>query len=37
LKTGGVYSLCPQPSAASHPAFAGVMQWFADQVEHAAD
>jgi LysR family glycine cleavage system transcriptional activator len=34
LRTGGVYSLCLQPSAASHPACAWVMQWFADQAEH---
>jgi len=33
LKTGGNYSLCLQPSAASHPACARVWQWFAQQVE----
>lgn len=33
LKTRGVYSLCPQPSAASHPACALIMQWFAQQAE----
>ena len=33
LKTGGNYSLCLQPSAASHPACAHVWQWFAQQVE----
>ncbi|MEJ5056693.1 MULTISPECIES: LysR family transcriptional regulator [unclassified Pseudomonas] len=31
LKTRGVYSLCLQPSAASHPACGPVMQWFAEQ------
>ncbi|MDN3222163.1 LysR family transcriptional regulator [Pseudomonas nunensis] len=31
LKTRGIYSLCPQPSAASHPACAVIMQWFAEQ------
>ncbi|MHC6225077.1 LysR substrate-binding domain-containing protein [Pseudomonas sp. X10] len=31
LKTGGVYSLCPQPSAATHPAWTPVRQWFAQQ------
>lgn len=31
LRTGGVYALCPQPSAASHPACAQVMQWFQAQ------
>lgn len=31
LKTRGIYSLCPQPSAASHPACAVIMQWFAQQ------
>jgi LysR family glycine cleavage system transcriptional activator len=31
LKTRGIYSLCLQPSAASHPACAPVMQWFAAQ------
>ncbi|RIJ11882.1 LysR family transcriptional regulator [Pseudomonas sp. 91RF] len=33
LKTGGIYSLCPQPSAGSHPACGVVMKWFASQVE----
>jgi LysR family glycine cleavage system transcriptional activator len=33
LKTRGVYSLCPQPSAASHPACLPIMQWFARQAE----
>lgn len=36
LKTGGNYSLCPQPSAASHPACSLVMQWFAQQAEQDA-
>jgi LysR family glycine cleavage system transcriptional activator len=31
LKTRGIYSLCLQPSAATHPACAPVMQWFAAQ------
>ncbi|WP_130903652.1 MULTISPECIES: LysR substrate-binding domain-containing protein [unclassified Pseudomonas] len=31
LKTRGIYALCLQPSAASHPACAQVMQWFAEQ------
>jgi LysR family glycine cleavage system transcriptional activator len=31
LKTRGIYSLCLQPSAASHPACAPVMQWFTAQ------
>jgi LysR family glycine cleavage system transcriptional activator len=35
LKTGGVYSLCPQPSAASHPACSLILQWFADQAAKA--
>jgi len=33
LKTRGVYSLCPQPSAASHPACSLIMGWFAQQAE----
>ncbi|KJZ36883.1 LysR family transcriptional regulator [Pseudomonas fluorescens] len=33
LKTRGLYSLCLQPSAASHPACALIMQWFAGQAE----
>jgi len=33
LKTGGIYSLCLQPSAAAHPACGVVMGWFAGQVE----
>jgi LysR family glycine cleavage system transcriptional activator len=37
LKTGGVYSLCPQPSAASHPGCATVMQWFASQMEKSRE
>lgn len=36
LKTRGVYSLCLQPSAVSHPACASIMQWFARQAEHSA-
>jgi LysR family glycine cleavage system transcriptional activator len=32
LKTRGIYSLCLQPSANSHPACALVMQWFAGHV-----
>jgi LysR family glycine cleavage system transcriptional activator len=35
LKTGGIYSLCLQPSAAAHPACAVVMEWFAGQAERA--
>lgn len=35
LKTGGIYSLCLQPSAAAHPACAVVMGWFAGQAERA--
>lgn len=31
LKTRGIYSLCPQPSAASHPSCAVIMGWFAEQ------
>jgi LysR family glycine cleavage system transcriptional activator len=31
MKTRGIYSLCPQPSAASHPACGVIMQWFAEQ------
>ena len=37
LKTRGVYSLCLQPSAASHPTCAQVMQWFAGQAEQPID
>jgi LysR family glycine cleavage system transcriptional activator len=33
LKTRGIYSLCLQPSAASHPACASIMQWFAAQAK----
>lgn len=33
LKTGGIYSLCLQPSAAAHPACGVVMGWFAGQAE----
>lgn len=33
LKTGGIYSLCVQPSAAAHPACGVVMGWFAGQAE----
>ncbi len=33
LKTGGIYSLCLQPSAGSHPACGVVMKWFAGQTE----
>ncbi|VVP15830.1 LysR family transcriptional regulator [Pseudomonas fluorescens] len=36
LKTQGCYSLCLQPSAASHPACALIMQWFAGQAEGVA-
>ncbi len=35
LKTGGIYSLCLQPSAAAHPACTVVMGWFAGQAERA--
>ena len=35
LKTGGIYSLCLQPSATAHPACAVVMGWFAGQAERA--
>lgn len=31
--TGGVYSLCLQPAAATHPACAPVLQWFALQAQ----
>ncbi|NUU38401.1 LysR family transcriptional regulator [Pseudomonas sp. C2B4] len=31
LKTRGIYALCLQPSAGSHPACAVVMQWFSQQ------
>lgn len=31
LKTGGVYSMYLQPSAAAHPGHARIMQWFARQ------
>lgn len=31
LKTRGIYSLCLQPSATSHPSCAQVMQWFTAQ------
>lgn len=34
LKTGGIYSLCLQPTAASHPACGVVMEWFAGKVEN---
>ncbi|MVV48368.1 LysR family transcriptional regulator [Pseudomonas sp. PB120] len=37
LKTRGVYSLCPQSSAASHPGCVSVMAWFAQQAEKASD
>ncbi|MBK5354649.1 LysR family transcriptional regulator [Pseudomonas sp. TH41] len=33
LKTRGIYSLCPQPSAASHPACALILRWFAQQAD----
>ncbi|UVJ42310.1 LysR substrate-binding domain-containing protein [Pseudomonas sp. LS1212] len=33
LKTRGIYSLCLQPSAASHPACSLIMQWFTRQAE----
>lgn len=32
LETGGVYALCLQPMAASHPACAVIMEWFGRQV-----
>lgn len=35
LLTRGVYSLCPQPSAASHPACPMIMHWFATQADSA--
>ena len=35
LKTGGNYSLCPQPLAAGHPACSRVLQWFAEQAQQA--
>ncbi|MFJ7311762.1 LysR family transcriptional regulator [Pseudomonas sp. NPDC098747] len=31
LKTGGLYALCLQPAAASHPATTLIMQWFITQ------
>ncbi|MNN40542.1 DNA-binding transcriptional activator GcvA [compost metagenome] len=33
LKTTGVYSLCLQPSAATHPMCSLIMQWFTGQAE----
>ncbi|RON57837.1 LysR family transcriptional regulator [Pseudomonas frederiksbergensis] len=36
LKTRGIYSLCPQPSAAGHPACGVIMAWFAQQAEQIA-
>lgn len=33
LKTGGIYALCLQPAAASHPACEVIMRWFARQIE----
>ncbi|MFL1545700.1 LysR substrate-binding domain-containing protein [Pseudomonas sp. O39] len=33
LETGGVYALCLQPMAASHPGCAMVMEWFARQAQ----
>lgn len=33
LKTGGNYSLCTQPSAATHPACERVLAWFTRQAE----
>ncbi|MBX7276375.1 LysR family transcriptional regulator [Pseudomonas sp. ERGC3:05] len=33
LETGGVYALCLQPMAASHPGCAVVMEWFARQAQ----
>lgn len=33
LRTKGVYSLCPLPSATSHPACSLIMQWFTQQAE----
>ncbi|MGF6209288.1 LysR family transcriptional regulator [Pseudomonas sp. ADAK2] len=37
LKTQGIYSLCPQPSAASHPACGVIMQWFAEQAQRETE
>lgn len=34
LATGGVYALCLQPMAASHPGCAVVMEWFGRQAQH---
>lgn len=36
LKTRGIYSLCLQPSAISHPACSQIRQWFAQQAEQVA-
>jgi LysR family glycine cleavage system transcriptional activator len=36
LRTRGIYSLRPQPSAASHPAYGVIMQWFALQAGQVA-
>ncbi|MGY1892279.1 LysR family transcriptional regulator [Pseudomonas asplenii] len=33
LRTGGVYSLCLQPAAGSHPACNSIVTWFSRQVE----
>ena len=33
FRTGGVYALCLQPSAAAHPAYTRVMQWFSSQAD----
>lgn len=35
LVTGGVYALCLQSSAASHPGCVLIMQWFGQQARHA--
>ncbi|MFW9080835.1 LysR substrate-binding domain-containing protein [Pseudomonas sp. P2757] len=34
LKTGGIYSLCLQPAASSHPACGVVLEWFAGKAEN---
>jgi LysR family glycine cleavage system transcriptional activator len=35
MKTGGVYALCLQPSAASHPACELILQWFAANADQS--
>lgn len=37
LKTGGIYSLCLQPSAAAHPACAVVFKWFSRKSEQSVN